>query len=1690
MFFYDPVVLGKGEIYSTVGEKELESTLVELYRSARTSLEEGGANTLFLALGFLVWTQEGRDQRKYRAPLILVPVTLNRRSVRSGFTLTLHEDESQFNPTLVEMLHQDFQMHAGIPEGDLPKDDSGLDVEGIWSRVSEAIRDIRDWEVATDVMLSTFSFAKHLMWKDLVHRTDQLRENPVVRHLIDTPREAYSSESRFVEPKELDREYGPSETFCPLAADSSQLAAIMSAARGKDFVLIGPPGTGKSQTIANLIAHHIASGRRVLFVAEKLAALEVVYRRLQKQGLEQFCLQLHSSKAKKMEVLNTLGATWNSRGAATPEAWDAEAQRLKELRDGLNAYVAQLHQRRPNGLTAHRALGHAVAGHDVPQIGFPWPDPTGHDSEKLEVFRRTVERLGVCAEAFGVGNLASTTLAAVGQTEWSPLWQEEFMRSILKTKSAAHSFSDSYRRLSEVTGLPSNIVLTAANRAAIVEFARVLPLCVGRAWAFVVMGDSSVVQDFRSGIALLTEHHSISGRIEEPWTTNVIAACREAIALLEQRDALRNSLPATWPETLRRKTERGISLLHQIDAEENRLSAKYDMSRVMASVWEDNWRKAEKSIWPASWLRKRRVLADLTSAVEGRCRPDPERDLPILQQLEQMRMEVASIDLRALPSGIWAGLQTSAETAEAALRLQDGLDTVCSGGQWVPANLDLVASGLCGGDMKHTLESMLRLIDVDTRLARFAWLSEPTAGLWAGTRSNKESLMQAVRFCEAWHSGELSGEHDAVVRGACGAHLRIQHGLLLRRARLRQQIGNYDHLAVKSDGFWRGLNTDVGEFDLAMDFGAVLERTIPTFTATPDDALAMRRGIARLCRPGVSAELVQQTADSLAAACLELTADLHKAMRLGRYLPECQSRFETNDPDELIRHCDAVVSSGPRLQRWCSWLQARGEAGRHGLDGFAMAIEQGTIGPAQLSHAFETNYCRWWLNHLVTGNELLRTFVSVEHEKRIADFQAVDDHYTELTRDWIRARLYASVPGAESAGLSPEWGTLRHELTKKKKHLPLRDLMGRIPSVITTLTPCLLMSPLSIAQYLAVSNAAFDLVVFDEASQITVWDAIGAIARAKQVVMVGDPKQLPPTNFFDRSDDESEYSEDVPEDMESILDECIGASLPSIHLSWHYRSRHESLIAFSNRQYYGGKLVTFPSPVTEDRAVRFHFVRGMYEKGGARTNITEARAVVQDIVGRLKFEGFDRLGYSIGVVTFNAEQQKLIEDLLDEERRRDPSIETYFDRERNEPVFVKNLESVQGDERDIMYFSITYGPDASGKPSMNFGPMNRDGGERRLNVAITRARRELHVFSSLHPEQIDLSRTQATGVSEFKHFLEFAERGPRAFAEIVTGSTGDFESPFEQHVASALGTRNWTIHTQVGASGFRIDLGVVHPDAPGIYLAGIECDGATYHRSATARDRDKLRHQVLRDLGWDILRVWSTDWWIDRESTLSRLDTQLQAILEQSRKKRSASTTTPPSGLSELAPEDLPQDTPAAEEGTGAIQYRDNQCELQAPSPSIGAAPALFFEPSYDQELSRMVTEIIEQEGPILDEVLARRIARRHGWQRTGTRISDRVTRLASEVGRKTKEDVGTFFWPRDHVEGETILFRVGLERSLDEICMQELVALATELIGKGQSDEGVIAEMAKAVGLQRLRTASRPRLLSALNRALQKLRG
>lgn len=1704
--------LKRREVFVSVDEKELETRLVELYRNARSTMQEGGANTLFLALGFLNWTRDDKARQKYKAPLILIPVSLHRKSVRSGFTICLHEDEPRFNPTLVEMLRQDFNLNLGVADGDLPQDDAGLDVALIWKMVSHAVRDIKGWEVSDEVMLSTFSFAKYLMWVDLTQRTDQLRQSPVVRHLIDTPREPYASSVAFPVAKQLDAEFSPDTTFCPLPADSSQLSAVMAAVKGKDFVLVGPPGTGKSQTIANLIAQCLAEGKRVLFVSEKIAALDVVYRRLREVGLGEFCLELHSSKARKLDVITQLQKAWEAQGEVDPEEWRAQALKLKRLRADLNQYVERLHQRYRNGLTIYKAIGIVVDGEDVPVIGLSWACADAHDFGQLDELRAVAERLEVNAGAVGVSQLVGGPLTAVGYADWTPTWQETFIGAARAVVSIAENVKRTISGFEDVTGL-AGLPTGRRARLALVDLARNLPAASGQKWGFVFRADvRDLLARLREGMQLVVQHRDLTGQISQAWPESVVARCKKGLALLAERERVHAELGKPWSPHVVEELNKGLRLLEELATSEQSLSVQYgeQVEQLNVHQLQRGWKEAEQSAWPMSWLRKRQLRKTLQECATGAGEIDVAADLTALVRIRELKGEVGKLEIGPVVDGVWAGLKTRAEFVQTALRFQGALEKAHRREDWVDEGFDTIESGRCGVRLAAELSRARTLRALDKEIGDMQSLSADTAGLWSGHTTKQNLLAAAMRFAnalrEVQQSGVLQGEHDEVASSECGSALAAAYQRLRQRAVLEETLRGFDDLRTATGGTWAGLQTSQDAIDRVTWFHSVVSAAIANLAESPEDIAVLRQafeqivveGNALLDPSGPFAEAGKHYIDAHEA----LQPALDRLSTTGSFSDAAGSTFNELPLDDMVSRCREIVSVEPRVRAWCAWRKVRGEAVALSLAPLVEAMETGAVAPAQALRTFETNYSRWWLNKVVDNEPVIRNFVSAEHEKRIGDFRALDRQFTDVTRAWVRASLCSGMPKADTVTRNSDWGILRHEISKKKQHMPLRELMKSIPGALTKLTPCLLMSPLSIAQYLAADATPFDVVVFDEASQIPVWDAIGAMARGKQVVMVGDPKQLPPTAFFDRAESSLD-DEDVEGDLESILDECMGANLPTMNLAWHYRSRSESLIAFSNHRYYGGGLVTFPSPVTEDRAVSFHHVSGVYEKGGARTNKAEAKALVADIVAKLKSPGFSESKLTIGVVTFNTEQMNLIEDLLDEERRNDPSLEPYFSEMELEPLFVKNLESVQGDERDIIYFSITYGPDLAGAVSMNFGPMNRDGGERRLNVAITRARHELRVFSSLKAEQFDLSRTQAAGVRDLKHFLEFAERGPRALTEATKGSLGGFDSPFEEAVASALASKGWQVHTQVGVSAFRIDLGVVHPDAPGTYLCGVECDGATYHRSATARDRDMLREQVLRGLGWEIVRIWSTDWWIDREGTLDKVHAALEELLQQSREKRSkqrereAAMAEAVEAIAKARSEAVDSQVTAIEDNVKIEEDGESRGET-VPGEDLGTKHQTtsemepisdavdadaFYDTAYDERLRQMVEQVTAVEGPVRDTVLARRIARAHGWQRTGARILDRVSSIARACLQSTEEDVGVFFWANDRGPDVPLVFRGApdVERSVEEICMAELVALAKLVAMEGKSGDTAVVAMAHRLGLHRVRAASRSRFEKAL---------
>uniref|UniRef100_A0A973WVA5 DUF3320 domain-containing protein n=1 Tax=Bradyrhizobium quebecense TaxID=2748629 RepID=A0A973WVA5_9BRAD len=1506
--------MGRGDLHTSVLETEVDGRLTDLYRGSKLAFEEGGANVLYLCLGFLKWTpSEGAGP--YRAPVVLVPVQLERKSVRSGFRLTLHEDETRFNPTLLQMLKQDFDLAMPEFENELPEDGSGIDVAEIWRSVRRHVKNIKGWEVTEQVVLATLSFTKYLMWKDLIDRTDILKRNPVVRHLIDTPTHTYAggSGSSFIVANTIDQIIDPADLFTPLSADSSQIAAVVAAQRGGDFVLFGPPGTGKSQTIANMITNCLAHQKTVLFVSQKTAALEVVRQRMNSIGLGSYCLEVHSTKAQKSSVLEQLASAWRERDEVTEEHWSSAAGDLKAKRDQLNKLVSALHRRRANGMTAYEAFGRVVADRGrLPDIELSWPVGTVHSPAELARMRDTCADIRTALQA--VGDPATHPLQGIEQTKWNPAWVQALQQHVDRLQAALIEVKTAAEGLAISVGLEQ--VITDGLLPQLVKLASVM-----------------LHADAADGVLLLTDD-----------------ALEHVRALSDLADAVR-----------------------RLEAKRAELSAEYDLKATHLDLEElqRDWFEACASNMVMRGSRKKKVRLVLEPYCSGGVPDDIGRDIVVMQDLAILLREIAMIRPR------FAGIE----------RLWRG---------------------------------------TATDVARFDSLI-----LWA---DSMRDVVDAVKL-------------DDVAPERLLAYVADQ------------------------------LNRDVARFRPGGQARRAFEAMTRAFPAMREAARAL-------------------------GACVGLEE------------PESIISVETGWIDKLLERTARWKANVIKAPQWATWQAAAQGARGAGLSPLIDAVEQGRIAGQEITRAFEYSYARWTAEAIVNEDETLSSFLAQKHEATIEGFVAADKKIGDLARQIVKARIGTALPTQTNFGADPEWGTLAREINKKAKHIPLRQLFGRIPNVLTKLAPCVMMSPLSIAQYLPADANPFDVVIFDEASQIPVWDAIGAIARGSQVVIVGDPEQLPPTSVGQRGVDDEDDDGSTIQSQQSILDECLASNLPSMRLSWHYRSRHESLIAFSNAKYYRGELMTFPSPVTRDTAVRYiHVADGVYERGGAKVNRKEAAAVVAEIVRRAKSSSD-----SIGVVTFNSEQQRLIENMLDQERRSDPSLEPHFDRNQTrEPILVKNIENIQGDERDIIIFSVAVGPDKTGRITAQISSLNGEGGHRRLNVAVTRARRELLVFATLRPEQIDLGRTNAKGVVDFKHFLEFAESGARAIAEAFSPTGRGTESPFEDAVMRALQEQGWVVHSQVGVSFFRIDLGVVHPDFPGRYLAGVECDGATYHRSATARDRDRLREMVLTDLGWRIRRIWSTEWWMDAATAMEKLHARLTADLEADRASRAMASTATAAPDTEIAvptnddvddgpavssvlaapptvADDRAQPLPQPANDRDEVELRRYARGPETSDPSREVPPGTyvkanpedvarpdresFYEPSYRGHLRRMVDHVISQEAPIYFDVLVERIARAHGFQRSGEVVQKTVW-AALGKGRfpSSRDGDRHLIWPVDAEVVSKTSYRGAGGRDHGDIPLPELAGLAEILRAEGlEEEEEIIRGMQEHFGLGRLAASTRER--------------
>ncbi len=1536
-----------------------ETSAVELFRAARLAVEETGTNTLFLALGTLHWFESPASETRRVAPLVLVPVKLERPSP-GQFRISALDEEVKLNVTLLEKLSHDLGIDTS-PVLAVGEDENGFDVRAALDAFTRLIVDVPRWEVKDSAHLGLFSFAKFMLYADLDERLAAVAGNEVVRQILNRAAEA-SDAAPFPVEGDLDRRQEPEAVVYPMDADSSQAAAVEAALAGKAFVLQGPPGTGKSQTITNLIARAAFSGKRVLFVAEKKAALEVVERRLTACGLGPFSLEIHSSKAGKREVLQQLRTALESATIAPPGGWQEEAARLHRLRDRLNDYVRAIHERRSSGESIYQVVSRLTEVERFRRVAPELSDPAGMSADRLSELREAVAQAAVAAGA--TGDTATHPLRGVRVIQWRLDLADQAEAAISAALGAADALEAAL-----AAWLRALSIDTPADR-----------LTGGEARSMASLAQLA-----------LERRCPTRAIIEQPgWD----ALSRELSALAENgrvRDAGRADL-------LTRYTPDFLKLDH--DAVSARLRAALAAFPVVR------------------WFRRRAAVAPIRAVMAGAAMPDDK--------------------------SLLCDLATGA--------------------------------------------------DVVRRTAALSSAGTPAARL----------------------------------------------------------LGS---LVYQGEADW----ADVTQ---AIDWAGRIRRALATYPAGAVDSNTVKASIVALLDPDAykfdEASPARQAASTLAAAATSLDQSL---VAVKNVLDASPSAMTGGEGDPLVPTLRATLrrwgDALPRLAEWSAWQRQRLRTDVPELAPLLTALDDGSLEPQDATGAFEHGYARAWLTAVLPTEPALRDFTVESRQRLIDQFRETDRATQQLSRRLVAAQISSQVPTAHTATVSPnsEIGVLRRQLSLQRNHKPVRRLVKELPTLLPRLKPVWLMSPLSVAQYLDPSFPPFDLVVFDEASQIPVWDAVGAMARGTRAVVVGDSKQLPPTNFFQSAGEDDGVtppSDDADiEELESILDECVASAMPELRLKWHYRSRHESLIAFSNHHYYDDQLLTFPSAAQQvphlGVSMRF-FPQGRYDRGGSRTNSVEAQAIVDELFAR--FAGGDRR--TIGIVTFSSAQQILIEDLIDERLAAQPQWQPYF-AAGDEPVFVKNLENVQGDERDVILFSICYGPDAAGKVSLGFGPLNRDGGERRLNVAITRAREQVIVFSSIKAESIDLSRSRARGLAHLRTFLDYAERGPGVLREVVTpGGTDDWESPFEMAVCKALRERGWQVDTQVGCSGYRIDLAVRDPDHPGRYLLGIECDGASYHSAKTARDRDRLRQQVLEGLGWRLHRVWSTDWLQNHDRCLERIIAAIDAA-QQAAAARQTATVRPLTPAQTFPKQTSPsqaspsQASPAAADGSGAAPAAASPdqaahlggrgapaasgeegdatpaIELDTLSPDDDAFPApaapqldasgepfasaressaglrpanvvdyvtydfpgggrsqdLFYAARAAVRLHNDLIGLVNCQGPVHVAPAFSAIARAWGLSRVTNRVAERLEDILLSAGDSIRRD-GDFLWPAGLAHSQYTTVRCPPDgtppRPLEHICPQEIAAAALTVLREhlGLPASELERATANLLGTRRLNAAAR----------------
>ncbi len=1229
-----------GVLRTYADEKFLNETVNRLIKKNKEADEESGTKILYLALGFLKWYSRVEGEEHY-APLVLLPVQLKKSKGGNGYAVAVTDEDASVNSTLLEFLKQEFNIDIRGLDGAI----QGLKISEILAMVRMEVVGMRNWEVYEDSYLAAFSFARYQMWNDLRQNIGEFSNNKIIRALLDNS--VLIGEG--VPEHFKEDEASPETTLTPLPADASQWEAIAMSQTGKSFVLHGPPGTGKSQTITNIIANALNDGKRVLFVAEKQAALSVVKKRLDNLGIGDFCLELHSNKANKTDVVQKLTSTLAL--ANTPEKVELseKSEAISKLRGELGEPLSALHKRRRLGVSIYEALLICLKNKHAPDImNIESSFYDGLTKEKIESYERMMVQAAAAAKE--CGGVYNSPFANVNLTEYS-----------LQVRDSVYCSSEVV--IAEIKHLKNYVAL--------------------------------FLDLYRQKISRLTRK-----RLETLY---------EICKMLS-----------------------GGTLNKYFKENEEEFYAFFNANKRLDACFEKYFASCKK-------------LVDISKDYED-----------LRKWLEKGRNDYEKDKLAASVVKKLNKTATATLDRESTLQL---LETVV-----------------------EIYEAMAR-IKSNTKLAQYFTFAFGRVDFFDARKNFLKELYKLHEMCASVFMDYNPDSFNSMcIRAASGYSAPVLQGLM---------------------------------------------RSVDSFRAAENSFL-----------------------------------DIIKADR--------KKTTEEEILDSYTARAGALIENIDMLGNWCMYKKTAKGLNEAGLTFITDALENGSVTSENIIDSFEKNIYKNFLQTNIPLDPVLARFSAAVSEEKSESLRLMMEEFSRMTKECIRAKLISKLPTASTEGsLSLEVANFQRYAKSNLRGMGIRKLFEEIPELIKTIAPCMLMSPITVSQYLQAENGLFDMVIFDEASQIPTAEAICSLARGKSAIVVGDPKQLPPTTFFNTTYVDEDNLEN--EDMESVLDDCLAINMPQKHLTWHYRSKHESLIAFSNIMYYENRLCTFPSPDALASKVRFEFVEdGVYDRGFSKRNKQEGDALVEEVLRRLSDPQLKKS--SMGIVTFSNVQKEYIERKLSAaivEKRLE--VAAY---EREEPLFVKNLENVQGDERDVILFSVCYGPDRTGRISLNFGPLNQAGGWRRLNVAVSRAREEMIVYSSMTGAMIDLSKTNSKGVAGLKAFLDFAEKG-RTNLAISSGNIVAKKPGLGKYIAEELSSYGYDCRYDVGVSGFKIDVAVVDPKNRHRFILAIMCDTPN---TFSIKDRNILQMQTLKRNNWNVVRLFTVNYYNNPKREIKRIKDLLDKL--------------------------------------------------------------------------------------------------------------------------------------------------------------------------------------------------------------------